>query len=104
MRCPVCRAENADATCRRCRADLSLLATLEEARRHALVQAAHAAAGGDGPATLQYAKEAHRLRSDAESWRWLAVGSVLLRDYARALACWRLAREDASDEVAHHAP
>jgi hypothetical protein len=92
MRCPVCRAENADdAMCRRCKADLSLLVTLEEARRHALAEAAHAAAAGNAGQTLVHAEAAHRLRADAESWRWLAVGGLLARDFGLALACWRQA-------------
>jgi hypothetical protein len=95
MRCPVCRAENAEAaTCRRCRADLSLLVTLEQARRHALAQAAGAAASGDGMRTLQYAEAAHRLRRDHETWRWLAVGGLLVRDFELALACWGQARSE----------
>jgi ubiquinone biosynthesis protein UbiJ len=94
VRCPVCRAENVEATCRRCKADLSLLLTLEQARQHALAQAANAAASGDGQAALQFAEDAHSLRRDPESWRWLAVASLLLRDYPRALACWRFKRGD----------
>jgi hypothetical protein len=95
MRCPVCRAENAeDATCRRCKADLSLLVTVEQARRQALAQAAHAAASGDGHRTLQHAEAAHRLRRDPDSWRWLAVGGLLVRDFALAAACWRQTQND----------
>lgn len=90
MRCPVCKAENAeDATCRRCKADLSLLVALEQSRRNALANAALAAAKGDGLRTLQYAETAHRLRRDADSWRWLAVGGLLQRDFELAAACWR---------------
>jgi hypothetical protein len=100
MRCPVCKAENAenaeDATCRRCKADLSLLVTLEQARRSALAAAAQAAAAGDGWRTLQHAEAAHRLRRDADSWRWLAVGGLLVRDFALAAACWRQVRGAAS--------
>src|SRR5260370_42433760 len=92
MRCPVCRAENAeDATCRRCKADLALLVTLEEARRGLIARAAGAAASSDGMRVLQYAEAAHRLRRDHESWRWLAVGGLLVSDFALALACWRQA-------------
>jgi hypothetical protein len=95
MRCPVCRAENAeDGTCRRCKADLSLLVTVEQARHQALAQAADAAASGDGPRTLLHAEAAHRLRRDPESWRWLAVGGLLVRDFALATACWRQAKSD----------
>ncbi len=90
MRCPVCRAENGEeATCRRCKADLTLLVALEQTRRHALTEAAVAAAAGDGAATLVHAEAAHRLRADAESWRWLAVGGLLTRDFNLALACYR---------------
>lgn len=91
MRCPVCKAENDGATCRRCKADLSLLVTLEDARRHALTHAADAAANGDGAATLVHARAAHRLRADAESWRWLAIGYLLQRDFLSALASHRCA-------------
>ena len=94
MRCPVCRAENGEeAACRRCKADLTLLVTLEETRRHALDQAANAAASGDGAATLVHAEAAHRLRADRDSWRWLAVGGLLARDFALALACYRQVSE-----------
>ncbi|MBI2806163.1 MAG: hypothetical protein HYX68_14370 [Planctomycetes bacterium] len=93
MRCPVCKAENAlDVTCRRCKADLSLLVTLEDSRAYALAEAAQAAAAGDAGQTLVHAEAAHRLRADAESWRWLAVGSLLARDFNLALACWRAAQ------------
>ena len=95
MRCPVCRAENAeDATCRRCKADLSLLVSVEQARRDALAQAARAAGLGDGQRTLLFAEGAHRLRADHDSWRWLAVGGLLVRDFKLAAACWRQAREE----------
>jgi hypothetical protein len=94
MRCPVCRAENGDdATCRRCKADLSLLISVEQARREALMQAAHAAGFGDGARTLQHAETAHRLRIDRESWRWLAVGGFLMRDFALASACYQQAKK-----------
>ena len=91
MRCPVCRAENDDVTCRRCKADLSLLVTLEQARDHALAEAAHAAAAGDGVRTMEHAEKAHRLQADRESFRWLAVGYLLRRDFARATALHRQA-------------
>ncbi len=91
MRCPVCRAENDDVTCRRCKADLSLMVEVEESRRQALARAAHAAAIGRGMATLQHAEAAHRIRRDAESWRWLAVGALLVHDFALARACYQRA-------------
>ncbi len=94
MRCPVCRAENDDVTCRRCKADLSLMAAVEESRAQELAMAAHAAASGRGMTTLQHAEAAHRLRRDAESWRWLAVGALLVRDFSLARACYQRARGD----------
>ena len=88
MRCPACRAENSeDATCRRCKADLSLLVTLEQSRRASLVEALRAAASGDGARALDFAERAHQLRRDVESWRALAVAHLLLKDFARALRC-----------------
>jgi len=88
MRCPVCRAENAeDATCRRCKADLSLLVTLEQSRRAAIREAMQAAVAGDGERALSCAETAHQLRADSDSWRVLAVAHLLMRDFARALAC-----------------
>jgi hypothetical protein len=96
MRCPVCKAENGeDATCRRCKADLSLLVTLEQARRHALACAAQATAAGDGEHALRHAEAAHRLRQDRDSWRSLAVAFLLRRDFRRALA----ARERGLEQV-----
>src|ERR1043166_10279889 len=93
MRCPVCRAENAEEpTCRRCKADLSLLVLVEQARRTALAKAALAAAKGDGVRTLHFAEEAHRLRRGGDSWQWLAVGGLLNRDFVLAAACWQRAR------------
>ncbi len=94
MRCPVCRAENDDVTCRRCKADLSLLVTLERARDHALTEAAGAAATGDGVRTVKHAEAAHRLRADRESRRWLAVGYLLQRDFSKALACHQEAQTE----------
>lgn len=89
MRCPLCRADNTEPTCRRCKADLSLLIAVEEARLYALTSAMNAAAVGDGPTTTHHAEAAQRWQADADSWRWRAVGSLLQRDFGRALACYR---------------
>ena len=77
MRCPVCRAENTEeTTCRRCRADLSLLAALEQARRadalgvgaHARAVArlvsGHAGGGADGAVELRRAEAVEEARGD----------------------------------------
>jgi hypothetical protein len=89
MRCPVCRAENDETTCRRCKADLSLLFALEDARQGALAEAARAVGAGDGERAVVQAQAADDLRADAESARLLALGYLLKRDFARALQYYR---------------
>ena len=92
MRCPACRAENnAEPTCRRCKADLAPLVALEARRDRLLRDAARAASLGAGADVVRYAETAHRLRPGPASWRWRAVGHLLRRDFARALACYRRA-------------
>lgn len=87
MRCPVCRAENGEEkTCRRCKADLSLLIELEASRRAALAKAGRAVAEGDGEQALYHAETAHRLRADRDSWRLLAMAHLINREYASAQA------------------
>ena len=87
MRCPVCRAENDPAPqCRRCRADLTLLADLEEQRRQLLDTARRHLVGGDTAPALDAARQAHGLRADDTSRRLLAISHLLRRDFPRA---WR---------------
>ena len=86
MRCPVCRAaDNRTAQCRRCKADLSLLVSLERDRAAHLTAAQLHAGRGEGSACLARAEIAHGLRADADSWSWLATGMLLQRDFAGAL-------------------
>jgi hypothetical protein len=92
MRCPVCRAENDEPTCRRCKADLSPLFALEAQRAQALAAAACAAAQGQGAEVVHHAETAQQLRAGADALRWLAVGHLLERDFPRALAYHRLCR------------
>jgi hypothetical protein len=87
IRCPVCRADNDAALCRRCKADLAPLAELEDRRSAILGAAARAAALGDGEAVLRCAGEAQLLRAGADGLRWLAVGHLLRRDFEQVLAC-----------------
>lgn len=96
MRCPVCRAENAEeVTCRRCRADLALLVALERTRNNALSQAARAATAGDGLAAQRHAEAAHRLRPGVDSFRWLAIAALLRRDFSGALAYYPRTQSEA---------
>ncbi len=86
MRCPLCRAENGmETACRRCKADLTLVVAVEARRRRLLAEAARRALAGDGDAALHAARLAHELRPGADSWRLMAVGHLLRRDYPLAL-------------------
>jgi hypothetical protein len=89
MRCPVCKAENAQGPqCRRCKADLSLLFDLEDQRARALASARQALARGHGREARHEAARADWLRSDGESRRLLAVAYLLERDFKRAWASY----------------
>ena len=90
MRCPVCKAENAQGpSCRRCKADLSLLFELEEQRTQ-LLQAARAdlAAGRWQPA-VESADDADWLRSDDTSRRLRLLTHLFSRDFAGAWEVYR---------------
>jgi hypothetical protein len=87
LRCPVCKAENsAPPTCRRCKADLSLLFALEQDRVAALARACAALAAGRWAEALAEAQRAHALRHDEQSGRLVAVAALLCGDYHLA---WR---------------
>jgi hypothetical protein len=90
MRCPICRAENArEPSCRRCKADLALLVALEQQRDQAIAASAAAAARGDAAEAVRQAQTAHQLRTGPDSAQALAVGHLLRRDFAAALAWHR---------------
>ena len=91
MRCPVCRAENDQGpTCRRCRADLSLLFDLEGQRRRAVERARLELGRGRGQEALTLLDEAGALRRGDDVRRLRAVAYLLGRDFARALQCYRV--------------
>jgi hypothetical protein len=86
LRCPVCKADNSQGPlCRRCKADLSLLFTLEEQRQQALADARSAAAARDWPSFRHWARRADGLRRDDETRRLLAVAHLLHGDFVGAL-------------------
>ena len=92
LRCPACGAGgNREATCRRCKADLSLLEDLERSRAGYLARAAFHARRGEARACREDARQAHGLRAGADSARWLAVGSLLARDFDAAWCWWQTA-------------
>ncbi|MCI0461349.1 MAG: hypothetical protein L0Z62_30745 [Gemmataceae bacterium] len=89
MRCPVCRADvEQGPNCRRCRADLSLLFTLQEQRSRALATAYWYASQAQWPRALAIAEGVQALQWDEEAQRLLAVGYLMQGDFARAWECY----------------
>jgi hypothetical protein len=103
MRCPVCKADNAQGPqCRRCKADLSLLFALEEQRRRELASARRSLIAGDWQAALDRAEEADWLRADEESWRLAALSHLLGRNFDAAWHSyrnWRAAKKAESSST-----
>ncbi len=89
MHCPVCHADNdLQTTCRRCKADLTLLIELENQRAHALAAAVQALAQGQADSALSHAARAHHFRLGPDSRRLLALAHLLRRDFAHAWAAY----------------
>jgi hypothetical protein len=89
MRCPVCRAEvEQGPNCRRCRADLSLLFTLEAQREQALAAAWSWLRQGQLRQALTVAEGAEALRAGPDTRQLRAVLYLLTGDFARAWACY----------------
>ncbi len=85
MQCPVCRAENGDeASCRRCKADLSLCQNVRKQQLAMLGRVADAIATHASETAVTIAAEAVRVKADAESFRWSAIASLLARDFPAA--------------------
>ncbi len=83
--CPCCRASNdVGPTCRRCRADLSLLFTLD-ARRDVLISEARRLAADSPRQALGYVEQAEALRPAPELRRMRAALLVLAGDFAAAV-------------------
>jgi hypothetical protein len=97
MQCPLCKAENSQGpTCRRCKADLSLLFTLEEQRAAALARARELQEAGRAWEALALARRAHTLRAGDDSLQMVAVTALLTRDFATAWRSWALLQREAS--------
>ena len=87
IRCPVCKADNPSGpTCRRCKADLSLVFALEEQRDDATRAARAALAGTRYAEAHRAALRADHLRRDETSRRLVALTALLCGDHALA---WR---------------
>lgn len=79
MRCPVCKAENSSGpACRRCKADLGVLYSLEETRARYLARARSTAELGDWESSIVAARWADHLRRDATTCRLLALAYLML--------------------------
>jgi hypothetical protein len=89
MRCPVCKADTSTPTCRRCKADLSMLFALEDDRAALLGRARHLLASGSAVEAARAARRANGLREDEESLRLLALSSLLLGDHHEAWRAYR---------------
>ena len=88
MTCPVCRAANdaAATTCRRCKADLSLVVAVESRRVGLLSAAKSALTAGDCDAALRHLASAEAVRGGADVERVRATAHLANRDFA---AAWR---------------
>jgi hypothetical protein len=87
LRCPVCRAENATGPiCRRCRADLSLLAAVEARRDHHLAAARAAIHDSRFDDAIEDLARAEELRGGWDVRRLRACAFLLAGDFVSALA------------------
>src|SRR4051812_24819473 len=94
--CPCCRASNdTGPTCRRCKADLSLLFPLEAERTSVAAAAGALAAESRYSESLAAIERAAQLRRGDDVSRVRATVLLLARDFAGALAAYH--------ELANHA-
>lgn len=86
MLCPACRADNEQKpTCRRCRADLSLLWAVEEEREECLRCARLCLRSGQTDQTLAHLRRARALRRGADLDQLEALAHLLACNFAEAL-------------------
>lgn len=78
IRCPVCKADNAAGpACRRCKADLAMLFSLEDQRAALLEEGRRAFERGSIEEALRSARAGDDLRHGDDARRCLAVLSLL---------------------------
>lgn len=90
LACPVCKAENAAGpSCRRCKADLTMLFALADSREELLDAARSAYEHGHVADAWQYAVVANEQREDAESLRWSAMLNLVHGNFGEAWRAYR---------------
>jgi hypothetical protein len=86
MLCPACRADNEQKpSCRRCRADLSLLWAIEEERDGLMQSARVSLRRGQTDLALEHLRRARQLRRGTDLEKLEAVAHLLACDFAEAL-------------------
>lgn len=88
LTCPCCKAANTADTCRRCKADLSLLAAVEAAREHHVTLARRFAAELRGGEALAHLDSATALRPGDDVRQLRAAVLLLASRFADALAAY----------------
>lgn len=83
IHCPCCRASNETATCRRCKADLTLLVAVEARREYLMGEARYAL--GEGRCADAGLDEAAGLRDGQDVAQLRALAALLNGDYAGTL-------------------
>jgi hypothetical protein len=90
LRCPVCRAENSQGpTCRRCKADLTLLFALEQRRAALIARARSHLEAARWEEARRAALWADHLRQDEEAKQLLALAALGRGDFREALRLHR---------------
>jgi hypothetical protein len=93
--CPACNArQEISDTCRRCRADLTLLRRTAQAWRSHRRRCLNALSANQRDAALHAAEQCDALFPSRETARLLALCQLLRRDFPAALASRRRARSE----------
>jgi hypothetical protein len=99
MPCPVCKAENSQGpTCRRCKADLSLLWQLERRREALLGSARECFRRGQWQNAERAALAAVRLRHGGDAGRLIALCRLFERDFSGAWQAYQSVNDDPPSE------
>lgn len=90
MICPVCKARiEQGPQCRRCRADLSLLFSLQDQSRQTLAEAVRCTTQGQWHRALDLADQVEGMGpAAAETGRLRALCHLFQRDFAQAWNCY----------------